>query len=45
MAPGDVWTREVPVPLLADPQKAEARLYRLEDERLYRQVTALVPGS
>lgn len=45
MAPGDVWTREIPVPMLATPQKAEARLYRVEDHRLYRRVSALIPGT
>jgi hypothetical protein len=45
LAPGDTWTREIPVPVLATTQKAEARLYRPEDNRLYRSVSALVPGS
>lgn len=45
LAPGDTWTREVPVPLSGVAQKAEARLYRSEDNRLYRRTTALVPGS
>jgi hypothetical protein len=45
LAPGDTWTREIPLPVLATAQKAEARLYRPEDNRLYRSVSALVPGS
>jgi hypothetical protein len=45
LAPGDTWTREIPVPVLATVQKAEARLYRPKDNRLYRSVSALVPGS
>jgi uncharacterized membrane protein len=45
IAPGEVWTREIPVNLLAAPQNAEARLYRLEDERIYRRVSARVPRS
>jgi hypothetical protein len=45
VAPGETWTRELPVPSVAAPQKAEARLYRLEDDRLYRHVSALVPGT
>jgi hypothetical protein len=45
LAPGSTWTREIPVPVLATTQKAEARLYRPEDNRLYRSVSALVPGS
>ncbi|MER9248428.1 hypothetical protein [Mesorhizobium sp. M0590] len=43
IAPGDTWTREFPVSVLATPQKAEARLYRPEDNRLYRSVSTLVP--
>ena len=45
MTPGDVWTREIPIPRLARSQKAEARLYRSDDNRLYRRVTALAPGD
>ncbi len=45
LAPGDTWTREVPVPVLATAQKAEARLYRPDDNRLYRSVSALVDGG
>lgn len=45
LAPGDTWTRDIPVSILATSQKAEARLYRPEDNRLYRSVSALVPGS
>jgi hypothetical protein len=43
MQPGEAWAREIPVPVLATPQKAEARLYRPEDNRLYRSVSTLVP--
>jgi hypothetical protein len=45
LAPGDVWTREIPVPVRAAAQKAEARLYRPEDNRLYRSVSALLPRN
>lgn len=45
LAPGETWTRKISVPVLAANQKAEARLYRLEDNSLYRSVSALVPGS
>ncbi|MER9894194.1 DUF1616 domain-containing protein [Mesorhizobium sp. M0119] len=44
VAPGDTWRREIPVPALATRQTAEARLYRPEDNRLYRSVSTLVPG-
>lgn len=43
IAPGDTWAREIPVPVLATRQTAEARLYRPEDNRLYRSVSTLVP--
>ncbi|MER9801133.1 DUF1616 domain-containing protein [Mesorhizobium sp. M0142] len=43
VTPGETWAREIPVPVLATPQKAEARLYRPEDNRLYRRVSTLVP--
>jgi hypothetical protein len=43
MQPGETWVREIPVPVLATRQKAEARLYRPEDNRLYRSVSTLVP--
>ncbi|MGX5844811.1 hypothetical protein ACWGTI_29335 [Mesorhizobium sp. ArgA1] len=43
VAPGDTWAREIPVPALATRQRAEARLYRPEDSRLYRSVSTLVP--
>jgi hypothetical protein len=43
VAPGDTWAREIPVPVLATSQKAEARLYRPADNRLYRSVSTLVP--
>jgi hypothetical protein len=45
IAPGGIWTQEIPVPKLATPQKAEARLYRLDDNSLYRRASALVPGN
>jgi uncharacterized membrane protein len=45
VAPGERWAREISVPKLATPQRAEARLYRSKDDRLYRSVSALVPGS
>lgn len=45
LAPGDTWTREIPVPVQSTAQKAEARLYRQDDNRLYRSVSALVPGT
>lgn len=45
IAPSELWTRQIPVPQQTTPQKAEARLYRLKDMRLYRQVSALVPAS
>lgn len=43
IAPGDTWAREIAVPVLATRQTAEARLYRPEDNRLYRSVSTLVP--
>ncbi|MER8581206.1 hypothetical protein NKG95_21260 [Mesorhizobium sp. M1423] len=43
IAPGDSWAREIPVPVLATRQTAEARLYRPADSRLYRSVSTLVP--
>ena len=44
-APCDVLvlSAEIPVPVLATRQKAEGRLYRPEDNRLYRSVSTLVP--
>lgn len=45
LAPGDSWTREIPVPVQSTTQKAEARLYRQSDNQLYRSVSALVPGT
>jgi hypothetical protein len=45
VAPGETWVREIPVPVLSTPQKAGARLYRPEDKRLYRNVSALVPRN
>ncbi|PBC06785.1 DUF1616 domain-containing protein [Mesorhizobium sp. WSM3859] len=43
IAPGDTWTGQIPVPVLAVRQRAEARLYRPADNRLYRSVSTLVP--
>jgi uncharacterized membrane protein len=43
IAPGDTWTREIAVPVMATQQKAEARLYRPDDNRLYRSASTLVP--
>jgi uncharacterized membrane protein len=45
IAPGELWTQKIPVPQGGGPKKAEARLYRLDDMRLYRRVSAFVPGS
>ncbi|MGH6715645.1 MAG: hypothetical protein ACREDC_05570 [Bradyrhizobium sp.] len=45
IAPGQLWTREVPIPYRTVSQKAVARLYRLKDKRLYRRVSVLVPAS
>ncbi|MER9215519.1 hypothetical protein NKI54_26200 [Mesorhizobium sp. M0663] len=43
IAPGDTWTRKISVPVLGTRQTAEARLYRPEDNRLYRSVSTMVP--
>jgi hypothetical protein len=43
IAPGETWTREIAMPIRATRQKAEARLYRPEDNKLYRSVSALLP--
>ncbi|MDH2347390.1 hypothetical protein [Bradyrhizobium sp. SSUT77] len=43
IAPGETWARQIPVPVSATSQKAEARLYRPDDNRLYRSVSTLVP--
>ncbi|CDX43227.1 conserved membrane hypothetical protein [Mesorhizobium sp. SOD10] len=43
IAPGETWTRQIPVPAVAARQRAEARLYRPVDNRLYRSVSTLVP--
>ena len=43
IAPGDTWTRQISVPVLETRQTAEARLYRPEDNQLYRSVSTLVP--
>ena len=45
LAPGDTWTREIPVSIATTAQKAKARLYRSDDNRLYRSVSALVPSG
>jgi uncharacterized membrane protein len=45
VAPGAMWTREIPMPAAATAQKAEAKLYRSEDSRLYRSVSALIPAT
>lgn len=45
IAPGQLWTRKIPVPYRAVSQKAVARLYRLKDGQLYRRTSALVPAS
>lgn len=44
MAPGATWTRELPVAPAAVPRRAVARLYRPDDNRLYRSVSALLTG-
>lgn len=43
VAPGDTWAREILVPVLATRQRAEARLYGPEHDRLYRSVSTVVP--
>jgi hypothetical protein len=45
IAPGELWTQKIPLQPRGVPQKAEARLYRLDDMHLYRHVSAFVPGS
>ena len=45
IVPGELWTQKIPVPQRSVPQKAEARLYRLDDMSLYRRVSAYLPGS
>jgi hypothetical protein len=45
IAPGAMWTREIPMPAAATAQKAEAKLYRPEGNRLYRSVSALIPAT
>jgi uncharacterized membrane protein len=45
MAPGARWSREIPMPAAATAHKAEAKLYRPEDNRLYRSVSALIPAT
>lgn len=45
ISPGDTWVREIAVPVSVDRQKAEARLYRLEGNRLYRSVSTLLPPN
>ncbi|UCI10462.1 hypothetical protein [Mesorhizobium sp. B1-1-8] len=43
IAPGETWARDIQGPVSATRQRAEARLYRLEDNRLYRSVSTVVP--
>ncbi|MDN5001388.1 hypothetical protein ACFQZO_10885 [Bradyrhizobium sp. GCM10027634] len=43
IAPGETWTRQIPAPISATSQRAEGRLYRPDDNRLYRSVSTLVP--
>lgn len=43
IAPGETWTRQIPIPISATSQKVEARLYRPDDNRLYRSVSTLLP--
>jgi uncharacterized membrane protein len=43
IAPGETWARQIAAPVSATSQKAEARLYRPDDNRLYRSVSTLVP--
>ncbi|MBR0973075.1 hypothetical protein [Bradyrhizobium japonicum] len=45
IAPGETWARQIPVPVSATSQRAEARLYRPDDHRLYRSVSTLVPRT
>ncbi len=46
LEPGDSWTREITVPIKpGHTQKAEAWLYRPEDNTIYRRVSAVVPGA
>jgi hypothetical protein len=45
ITPGEVWTRRLPLSVGATPRRAVAKLYRLDDNRIYRQVSALVPGD
>jgi uncharacterized membrane protein len=46
LAPGDSWTRQITVPIKpGHTQKAEAWLYRPEDNTIYRRVSAVVPGA
>ncbi|WP_043749833.1 hypothetical protein [Methylobacterium nodulans] len=43
--PGETWTHNIPVLITDAPQKAEARLFRPQDNVIYRHVSALVPGT
>lgn len=44
--PGNLWTRVLPVPPGAGrPRKSEARLYRADDNAIYRKVSALIPAD
>jgi hypothetical protein len=45
LAPGETWTRDIAAPVSTTTRTAEARLYRPKDNRLYRRVSALVPGN
>jgi hypothetical protein len=45
VAPGAMWTRYIPMPAAAAAQKAEAKLYRPEGNRLYRSASALIPAT
>jgi hypothetical protein len=44
IAPGESWARELPVAPAAAARRAEARLYRPDDRRLYRSASALLTG-
>lgn len=45
MAPGETWTRELPIAPGVMPRLAVARLYRPDDNRLYRSVSAVLGRS
>ncbi|MDB5500862.1 MAG: hypothetical protein JWR89_764 [Tardiphaga sp.] len=44
VAPGQTWTRELPVAPAAVSRRAVARLFRPDDNRLYRSASALLTG-